>query len=118
VRCLRRSQAVDRVIATRRSIEKLKLLEGLGAEITSDNIEAAGKADIVFICVKPGDVGGILNEIQNEISGKFVISTAAIIPLDFYRKAVPEARFVRTMPNVAAFVGESFTAYCCDRKIT
>jgi len=118
VRCLCQSQAVDRVIATRRRVEKLRVLEGLGAEITSDNIDAAGRADVVFICVKPGDVASVLNEIRDEISGKLVISTAAIIPLGFYGKVVSGARFVRTMPNVAAFVGESFTAYCCDGNVT
>ncbi len=111
VRCLLRSEDSYRVIATRRKIERIKDLEGLGAEITTDNAEAARMANVIFICVKPGDVGGILKEIGGEISGKLVISTAAIISLDFYGNAVPDARFVRTMPNVAALVGESFTAY-------
>ena len=118
VRCLQRSQGSYRVIATRRSLEKIRDFEGLGVEITTDNTKAARKADIVFICVKPGDVDGIIKEIKDEIIGKLVISTAAIIPLDFYREKAPGARFVRTMPNVAAFVGESFTAYCCDNKTT
>jgi pyrroline-5-carboxylate reductase len=118
VKRLRLSHAVDQVIATRRRIERLSHLKGLGAEITSDNIEAARKADIVFICVKPGDVAGILEEIGDEISGKLVISTAAIISLEFYGRRAPRARFIRTMPNVAAFVGESYTAYCCDEKVT
>ena len=118
VRCLIRSRVADRVIATRRRVEKLKALKRLGVEITGNNIQAARDADAVFICVKPGDVAHILREIGEEITGKLVISTAAIIPLEFYRETVPGARFVRTMPNVAAFVGESFTAYCCDKKVT
>ena len=118
VRCLRKSKDTYRVIATRRKIDKIRGLEGLGAEITTDNVEAAKKADIVFICVKPGDVMGILKEVKGEISGKLVVSTAAIIPVDFYRKVVPGASFVRTMPNIAAFVGESFTAYCCDGSVS
>ena len=108
----------EHVIATRRSLDKLEELQKLGAEITSDNIAAASKADVVFVCVKPGDVGGVLDEVRDELSGKIVISTAAIIPLEFYRGKVPGARFVRTMPNVAAFVGESYTAYCCDESVT
>jgi len=118
VRCLCQSQVVDVVIATRRRIEKLKPLEELGAEISSDNLSAAGKADTIFLCVKPGDVEGVLKEIREEISGKLVISTAAIVPLGFYDRIVPEARFVRTMPNVSSFVGESFTAYCCNSRVT
>jgi pyrroline-5-carboxylate reductase len=55
VRRLLRSEDSYRVIATRRKVERIKDLEGLGAEITTDNAEAARMADIVFICVKPGD---------------------------------------------------------------
>lgn len=118
VKRIMRNHVADRVIASRRRIEKLKPLELLGAEITSDNIKAAKNANVVFICVKPVDVPMILKEIREEIEGKLVISTAAIIPLEFYGKAVPKSRFVRTMPNVATFVGESFTAYCCDDRVT
>lgn len=118
VRCLIKSQDAYNVIATRRSLDKMLDFERLGVDITTDNTEAARKADIVLICVKPGDVDSILREVKDEITGKLVISTAAIIPLEFYIKKVPDARFVRTMPNVAAFVGESFTAYCCDNKTT
>jgi pyrroline-5-carboxylate reductase len=117
-RCLKRSLASYLVIATRRRTDRLGYLETLGIEISNDNVYAAKKAEIIFICVKPGDVKDVLNEIAEEIEGKLVISTAAIIPLDFYDKAVPNARFVRTMPNVAAFVGESFTAYSCNGRVT
>ena len=117
-RCLIKSPDHYRVIATRRRIGKLEELKGMGVEVTQDNVEAAKLADVVFICVKPRDVTGVLKEIAPEIEGKLVISTAAIISLDFYDIAVPGARFVRTMPNVAAFVGESFTAYSCNGRFT
>jgi len=118
VKCLLRSGSAESVFATRRKKEKLQPLSELGAVVTSDNAEAARSADVVFICVKPGDMGKALSTMRNEISGKLVISTAAIIPLEYYTKMAPEARFVRTMPNVAALVGESFTAFCCDESVT
>lgn len=118
VRRLVKSGDVARVIATRRKKEKLGSLEELGARITSDNSWAAREADVVFVCVKPGDVGKVLSEIKDAVTGKLVISTAAIIPLKYYRTVAPEARYVRTMPNVAALVGESFTAFCCDETVT
>ena len=68
------------VIATRRSLEKIKELEALGAKITINNREAARKANIIFLCVKPGDVENVIKEISGEIKGKLVISTAATIP--------------------------------------
>jgi len=107
-----------KMIVTRHKVEKLKELETLGAIITTDNKKAAKSSDIVFLCVKPNDVGGVLRGISEEIEGKLVISTAATIPLEFYRKIAPKAKFVRTMPNVAVLVQESFTAYCCDENVT
>jgi len=107
-----------KIIATRREIEELRELEKLGATISTNNKKAAKDSDIVFICVKPNDVGKVLKEISKEIEGKLVISTAATIPLKFYKKIAPKARFVRTMPNVAVLVQEAFTAYCCDEDVT
>lgn len=111
VRCLLKSGQYDQVIATRRNMELLIPLADVGANISDNNPVAAREADVVFICVKPGDMEKVLQEIKDEIQGKLVISTAAIIPLEFMEKTVPYARFVRTMPNIAAMAGESFTGY-------
>ncbi|MFX1507871.1 MAG: pyrroline-5-carboxylate reductase [Promethearchaeota archaeon] len=107
-----------KIIATRRNIDKAKELEKIGAIITSDNRKAAKESDIIFICVKPNNAGPVLKEISNEIEGKLIISTAATLPLGFYKKLVPKAKFIRTMPNIAVLVQESFTAYCCDEDVT
>jgi pyrroline-5-carboxylate reductase len=118
VKSLLESRYDGKITATRREIEKLGELEKLGAAIARDNKKAARESNIIFICVKPNDVGKVLKEISKEIEGKLVISTAATIPLGFYKRIAPKARFVRTMPNVALLVKESFTAYCCDDDVT
>jgi hypothetical protein len=41
IRCLRKIKDIYCVIATRRKIWKIRGLEGLGAETTTDNVEAA-----------------------------------------------------------------------------
>jgi len=107
-----------KIIATRRNVEKLEELRKLGVSTTTDNKKAAAEADIIFICVKPNDVLKVLEEIKEAVKGKLVISTAATIPLKHYKRVAPEARFVRTMPNVAILVQESFTAYTCDNDVT
>lgn len=111
VKCLIKSRIADSVIATRRNINALIPLADLGANISDNNVVAANKAEIVFLCVKPNDLENVLKEVKNELKGKLVISTAAVIPLALLEKTVTDARFVRTMPNIAAMVGESFTAY-------
>ena len=98
--------------------EKIKEMKELGISATADNRKAAADADVVFICVKPGDVQKLLKEISKEIKGKLVISTAATIPLAFLEKTVPEAKFVRIMPNLAILVQASYTAYCCEKDVT
>ena len=111
VKCLIKSRVADSVIATRRNINSLIPLADLGANISDNNVVAANKAEIVFLCVKPNDLENVIKEVKDELKGKLVISTAAVIPLALLEQTVPEARFVRTMPNIAAMVGESFTAY-------
>jgi pyrroline-5-carboxylate reductase len=109
--CLLNSKHDIQVYATRRTLEKIKHLEEKGANITRNNRKAARESEVIFLCVKPNDVETVLDEIKKEIQGKLLISTAAIIPLKFFETKAPKARYVRTMPNIAAIVGESFTAY-------
>jgi len=111
VKCLIKSKKTESVIATRRNLETLIPLADLGANISDNNKVAAREAEVVFICVKPNDIEQVLNEIKEEIEGKLVISTAAVIPIASLEAIMPKARYVRTMPNIAAMVGESFTAY-------
>jgi pyrroline-5-carboxylate reductase len=118
VKCLKKYEEVGTVIATRRTLESLRGLKEIGAEVTTDNKAAAKKAEVIFLCVKPGDAGSVLKDIAPHVKGKLVISTAAIVPLSYYKGCAPGARFVRSMPNIAALVGESFTAYACDSSVT
>jgi pyrroline-5-carboxylate reductase len=107
-----------KVVATRRTVKNAAELAALGIRVLSDNRKAAKSADIVFLCVKPGDVSKVLKEISDDVKGKLVISTAATVPLGYYAKLVPKARFVRAMPNVAVLVNEAFTGYCCGEGVT
>ncbi len=99
-------------------LERLKEFENLGIKTSTDNKEAAGDADIVFIIVKPGDVEKVLKEVSREIKDKLLISVAATVPLKFLKKNAPEARIVRIMPNLAALVQAAYTAYCCEANVT
>jgi pyrroline-5-carboxylate reductase len=97
--------------------EKVKEMEALGVFATNDNKVAAAEADIIFVSVKPGDMEKLLKDLSKEVKGKLVISTAATLPLAFLKKAAPEAKIVRIMPNVAILVQASYTAFCCDKDV-
>jgi pyrroline-5-carboxylate reductase len=118
VKCLQECKDVGQVIATRRSVAALLNMKKLGAEISTDNKTAAAKAEVIFICVKPNDIKTVINGIKSEIEGKLVVSTAAIVSLEFLHSIAPKSRFVRTMPNIAALAGASFTAYNLDKNCT
>jgi pyrroline-5-carboxylate reductase len=107
-----------KIVAADFVTQKLQELEALGVKVTTDNCKAAAGADIVFVSVKPGDLKAVLQSISKEVKGKLVISTAATVPLWFLKKQVPEAKVVRIMPNVAALVQASYTAFCCDSDVT
>ncbi|MEM2081280.1 MAG: pyrroline-5-carboxylate reductase [Candidatus Bathyarchaeia archaeon] len=118
VKSLLKSGYTGKILATDYQPERIKAMEELGVAATRDNHKAAADADIVFVCVKPGDVEKVLKEISKEIAGKLVISTAATVPLKFYKQTVPNAKFVRIMPNIAVMVQASYTAYCCGENVT
>ena len=99
-------------------VEKLKEFEVLGVKTSSKNRNAAEDADIVFIIVKPGDVEKVLEEINEEIKGKLLVSVAATVPLSFLKKNAPDARIVRIMPNLCALVQAAYTAYVCEPNVT
>lgn len=106
------------ITATRRQAERLKELVDLGATVSSDNKEAAAKADVIILGVKPSDALEVLEEIKEETAGKLVISVAAALPLQLLKGRAPRSKFIRAMPNMAVLVQESFTAYCVDKDVT
>ncbi len=106
------------VIVSEKRVERVKDLEKTGLNVTTDNVAAASRAEIVILCVKPKDVEGVLKEVREEIKNKVVISLAAAITLDFLRRIAPEARFIRAMPNLAIIVRESFIAYCLSSDLS
>jgi len=118
VKSLLRSKFKGKIIAADIEVEKIKELEKLGVTVTEDNKIATKEADTVILCVKPKEVEKVLKEIRNEIKSKLVISMAAAITLGFLKKSVPEAKFIRVMPNIAILVQESFTAYCTGSDVT
>ena len=97
---------------------RINEMEKLGVAATSDNRKAAAESDIIFIVVKPGDEERVLKETSKELKGKLVVSVAATVPIAFLKKTVPEAKFIRIMPNLAVLVQASYTAFTCDKDVT
>lgn len=105
----------ERIYASNPSRGKLeKLHETLGITVASDNKEAVQKADIVFLCVKPQMLDGVLEEIKDLLSPKqTVVSIAAGKTLSYFEERLGSGRkLVRVMPNTPALVGAGMSAVC------
>jgi len=100
-----------RVIATRRNVDEIEWLREAGCEITDNNVDAAQKADIIFIAVKPNDVLSVLSEIEGVVAGKIIVSFAAFVKINEMKVVIKNAKLVRAMTNICAEIGEGFTAY-------
>jgi pyrroline-5-carboxylate reductase len=118
VKSLLKSGYTGKITAADIQPERLKEQEKLGAAVSTDNRKAAADADVIFICVKPNNVEKVLKQISINVKDKLVISIAATVPLKFVKKFIPDAKIVRIMPNVAALVQASYTAYCCEDNVT
>lgn len=104
------------IIATRRTISKLKFLDGIGVELTSNNVEAVDRSKYIIIAVKPYKVEEVIDEIKPHLNENHIlISLASEVSLEalknFSKMDIPH---FRVMPNTAAEIQESLTCISYD----
>ena len=89
----------------------------LGIRVVASNREAAERADIVVLAVKPQILESVLSEIRPTLSpSRLLISIAAGFPTSRIEAAVGDRiPVIRAMPNVAAVVRLSATVLCAGR---
>ncbi|MDR0382778.1 MAG: pyrroline-5-carboxylate reductase [Spirochaetaceae bacterium] len=110
-----------RIFVTCRSAEnRSRVAASLGVTEARDNSSLVLRSDIVFIAVKPSQFSGVLREIAPHCGGKILVSAAAGITLASIRAALSGSApvaLIRVMPNIAASVGESMTAFACENAL-
>ncbi len=86
----------------------------LRVKSASSNADAVRGADIVLVCVKPQQVGRVLEEIAPNVTARqLVVSTAASMSTAFIEKRLRgPVPVVRAMPNTPAMIGKGMTALC------
>lgn len=112
------SKRVTTVIMTKRNVSTLPRSKSKKVLVTSDNRDAAKRADLIVVAVKAGDAKLVLGEIAQFTAGKIVISLMAAITIERLERVLPKAKVVRSMPNIAAVIGEAITAYALGSKVT
>ena len=94
------------------------LRDATSIKIVSENAEAAAESPVLILCVKPQDAAKALKQTGAHLKNKLLISIAAGLSLETLQNLAPGARVVRAMPNTAAIVGRSATAYAAGSDAT
>jgi pyrroline-5-carboxylate reductase len=83
-----------------------------GVQVTTDNLDAVEKSEILIYATKPQILGSVLKQTARALDkNKLIISIAAGVPLAAIAAGLgKELRLIRVMPNICAFVKESATA--------
>ncbi len=94
------------------------LKKSYGVKITANNVEAAKKADVVVLAVKPQDVPNVLQELKGLSSKQMVLSIAAGVTLETLKQGLNHNCLVRAMPNMPAQIGEGMTVWTASANVS
>src|SRR5438105_8678630 len=63
------------------------LAEKCGVRVAADNRELASEADVLLLCVKPGDAAGAIDAVREHAEKKLLVSIMAGVTLAKLQKA-------------------------------
>ena len=91
-----------------------RFAEATGASTAKNNLDLVERADVVFLAVKPQQLGAVLEEIRGALTpDKLVVSIAAGVPLATMAGVLgDQTRLVRVMPNTPCLVGRGACGFC------
>jgi pyrroline-5-carboxylate reductase len=90
-----------------------------GARAVQGNAELCAAADVVVLCVKPGDALAALRSLESALKGKLVISIVAGLEIDRLQDAAGAgARIIRVMPNTPSLIHKGAAAYALGASAT
>lgn len=110
----------DRLAATVAHSERAAALSAQwGIDVSTDNLTAATKADVILLGVKPFQVPALIEGIRPALTPeKLLISFAASVRTEaIERAAVEEVPVVRAMPNTPSMLGAGISALCRGRYV-
>jgi len=97
-------------------IEKMK---SIGVKVVENNKKLCEESDIIVLGTKPHHVKQAIEQCEEGLVGKVLISVAAGISIDELRKMTSgKTRILRTMPNTPAMVGAGVTAFCLETDLS
>ncbi len=103
--------APELLTLTRRKVALLESYASQGVAVTADNAEAAAKAQVLILAVKPYQALDVLRQLAGSLQpGCVVVSVVTGVPIaDLEAAAGGKNTVVRAMPNTAIAIRESVT---------
>jgi len=90
-----------------------------GATLTADNRAVVAKADVIWLAVKPQQMGAALQSIRGDASAaKLFVSIAAGVTLAGLTEGLGSGRVIRVMPNTPCLVGQGASAFAAGPSAT
>jgi len=116
----RKVLAAHTIFASDVSAERLRILKRqYNINVYSNNNIISGMAEVIFLSIKPQQMGDVLAEIAPGITNKhLVISIAAGRKISAIQELLPRARCIRVMPNMASLVSEGMSVFCAGSSAT
>jgi pyrroline-5-carboxylate reductase len=108
----------EQIRATVQHPDKARTLrKDLGFQVGTNNLDAAEGADIILICVKPQQVGQVLEQLAPITTpAQLIVSVAASVSTDYMEQRLPTNNpIIRAMPNTPSMIGCGMTALCKGR---
>ena len=96
---------------------RAQLKNELAISVMTDNAQIAGKAEIVFLGVKPQMVLPVLRELGGALANRLVVSFAAGIRIA-QMEAVTPARIMRVLTNTPSAIGRAASAFADGSRAT
>ncbi len=114
-----KAAAEDVIGSCRSTLSRERAGQLYGIEMTGDNRKVAQEAQILFLCVKPQFLDGVLEQIRDLLcEGQLIVTIVAGRSISYYQKMLgEEVRIIRLMPNTPALVGAGMTAACCSAQV-
>jgi len=95
-----------------------ELSERYGIATTTNNVEAAGKAQVVVLSIKPQVLATVLAQLRGHIrSEALVLSIIAGARIETIARGLEHRKIVRVMPNTPAQIGQGMSVWMSTSEV-
>ncbi|WP_341279712.1 pyrroline-5-carboxylate reductase dimerization domain-containing protein [Paenibacillus sp. FSL H8-0537] len=107
----------EHLIIHTRSPKKLEIINKYPSiQITHTPEELAQRADLLFLCVKPLEIGAVMAQISDHLHGTHLVSTAASIEIRDL-EAYYDAKITKIIPTLTSQVKVGMTLVCHNQHV-